>query len=173
MVRGDFLWSLIPTELDNVQCHKAQLISNCFLEHNDESLVLKRPPVNRAPFGCIGTGDSHLECSYHRSAAAVWYYQLSTWRSTLKTRAQPCYRVKTFHFKLLRYQFQPTADLLLFFIQTLFMPPSLSITFTLHVCCCWRLLTIRALHLTLTLGAHETSRCERKLVYLQLAYYSN
>ncbi len=49
---------------DNAPCHKAQIISDWFLEHHNELTLLKWPPVtrsqsNRAPLGCGGTGDSH------------------------------------------------------------------------------------------------------------------
>jgi len=46
-------------------CHKAQIISNWFLEHDSEFTKLKQPPQsadfqsNRGTLGCGGKGDSH------------------------------------------------------------------------------------------------------------------
>ncbi len=45
---------------DNAPCHKAQIISDWFLEHDNEFTLLKWPPVtksqsNRAHLGCGGT----------------------------------------------------------------------------------------------------------------------
>uniref|UniRef100_A0A1A8QX38 Chromosome 1 open reading frame 146 n=1 Tax=Nothobranchius rachovii TaxID=451742 RepID=A0A1A8QX38_9TELE len=34
---------------DKAPCHKAQIISNWFLEHNDEFTGLQPPPVTRSP----------------------------------------------------------------------------------------------------------------------------
>ncbi len=64
---------------DNAPCHKAQIISDWFLEHDNEFTLLKLPPVtrsqsNRAPLGCGGTGDSHHGCAADKSAATVWCY---------------------------------------------------------------------------------------------------
>jgi len=46
--------------------HKAQIISNRFLEQCSKFTKLKWPPqsteCNRAPLGCGGTGDSHHRC---------------------------------------------------------------------------------------------------------------
>ncbi len=55
---------LMYFQQDNAPCHKAQIISDWFLEHDDEFTLLKWPPVtrsqsNRAPLGCDETGDSH------------------------------------------------------------------------------------------------------------------
>ncbi len=49
---------------DNAPCHKAQIISDWFLEHDDEFTLLMASTVtrsqsNRAPLGCGGTGDSY------------------------------------------------------------------------------------------------------------------
>ena len=59
---------------DNAPCHKAHIISNWFLEHDNEFPGLQSPPVtrsqsNRAPLGCGGTGDSHHRCAADKSAA--------------------------------------------------------------------------------------------------------
>ncbi len=61
---------------DNAPCHKAQIISDWFLEHDNEFTLLKWPPVtrsqsNRAPLACGGTGDSHHGCVADKSAATA------------------------------------------------------------------------------------------------------
>jgi len=51
---------------DNAPCHKAPLISNWFLEHDNEFTVLKWPSqsqLNRASLGCGGTGASCPGCA--------------------------------------------------------------------------------------------------------------
>ncbi len=51
---------------DNAPCHKAQIISDWFLEHDNEFTLLKWPPrvtrsqSNRAPLGCGWMGDLRL-----------------------------------------------------------------------------------------------------------------
>ncbi len=62
---------------DNAPCHKAQIVSDWFLEHDKEFALLKWPPPvtrsqsNRAPLGCGGTGDSHHGCAADKSAATA------------------------------------------------------------------------------------------------------
>ncbi len=61
---------------DNAPCHKAQIISDWFLEHNNEFTLLKWLPVtrsqsNRAPLGCGGTGNSHHGCAANISAGTA------------------------------------------------------------------------------------------------------
>ncbi len=61
---------------DNAPCHKAQIISDWFLEHDNEFSLLKWPPVtrsqsNRAVLGCGGMGDSHHGCAADKSAATA------------------------------------------------------------------------------------------------------
>ncbi len=60
----------------NAPCHKAQIISDWFLEHDNEFTLLKWPPQSpdrnlRAPWGCGGTGDSHHGCAADKSAATA------------------------------------------------------------------------------------------------------
>ncbi len=52
---------------ENAPCHKAQIISDWFLEHENELTLLKWQS-NRAPLGCGGTGDSHHGCADDKSA---------------------------------------------------------------------------------------------------------
>lgn len=44
---------------NNTPCHKTQIISKCFFEHDNEFTVLTatRSQSSRAPLGCGGTGD--------------------------------------------------------------------------------------------------------------------
>ncbi len=58
---------------DNAPCHKAQIISDWFLEHDNEFTFHKWPPVtrsqsNRAPLGCGRTGDSHHRCTADKTS---------------------------------------------------------------------------------------------------------
>ncbi len=71
---------------DNAPCHKAQIISDWFLEHDNEFTLLHftqmtstvtRSQSNRAPLGCGGTGDSHHGCAADKSAATVWWYHVN------------------------------------------------------------------------------------------------
>ncbi len=65
---------------DNASYHKAQIISDWFLEHDNEFTLLKktstvtRSQSNRAPLGCGGTGDLHHGCVADKSAATAWCY---------------------------------------------------------------------------------------------------
>ncbi len=58
---------------DNVPCHKAQIISDWFLEHDNE-FILIRSQFNRAPLGCGGTGDSHHGRAAEKSAAITFTF---------------------------------------------------------------------------------------------------
>ncbi len=67
---------------DNAPCHKDQIISDWFVEHDNEFTLLKWPPVtrsqsNRAALGCGGTGDSHHGCAADKSATAAWCYHVN------------------------------------------------------------------------------------------------
>ncbi len=68
---------------DNAACHKAQIISDWFLEHDNEFTLLQmastvtRSQSNRAPLGCGGMGDSHHGCAADKSAATVWCYHVN------------------------------------------------------------------------------------------------
>ncbi len=57
---------------DNAPCHKAQIISDWFLEHDNEFTLLKSQiSINIAHLGCGGTGDSHHGCADDKSAATA------------------------------------------------------------------------------------------------------
>ncbi len=60
---------------DNAPCHKAQIISDWFLEHDNEFTLLKWPP--QSTLGCCGTGDSHHGCAADKSAATAWCYHVN------------------------------------------------------------------------------------------------
>ncbi len=68
----------------NAPCHKAQIISDWFLEHDNEFTLLKwhpqsglhsnglhRSQSNGAPLGCGETGDSHHGCAADKSAVTA------------------------------------------------------------------------------------------------------
>ncbi len=58
---------------DNAPCQKPQIISDWFLEDDNEFTLLKWPPqspdLNPIHLGCGGTGDSHHGCAADKSAA--------------------------------------------------------------------------------------------------------
>ncbi len=66
---------------DNAPCHKAQIISNWFLEH-DRVHCTKMPPTvtrsqpNRASLGCGGTGASCPGCASHKSPSTERRYPI-------------------------------------------------------------------------------------------------
>ncbi len=66
---------------DNAPCHKAQIISDWFLEHDNEFTLLKWPPqspdLNKAPLGCGGTRDSHHGCAADKSAVTARCYHVN------------------------------------------------------------------------------------------------
>ncbi len=53
---------------DNAPCHKGQINSDWFLEHDNEFHSLQIS-IQIAPLGCGGTGDSHHGCAANNSAA--------------------------------------------------------------------------------------------------------
>ncbi len=67
---------------DNAPCHKAQIISDWFLEHDNEFTLLMASKVtrsqsNRAPLGCGGTGDPYHGYAADKSAATAWCYHVN------------------------------------------------------------------------------------------------
>ncbi len=56
---------------DNAPCHKAQIISDWFLENVKLKFTLLRSQSNRAPLECGGMGDSHHGCAADKSAATA------------------------------------------------------------------------------------------------------
>ncbi len=67
---------------DNAPCHKAQIISDWFLEHDNVHFTqmastITRSQSNRAPLGCGGTGDLHHVYVADKSAATAWCYHVN------------------------------------------------------------------------------------------------
>ncbi len=73
---------LMYFQQDNAPCHKAQIISDWFLEHDNEftsqmDSTVTRSQSNRAPLGCGGTGDLHHGRAADKSAATAWCYHVN------------------------------------------------------------------------------------------------
>jgi len=62
---------------DNAPCHKARIISNWFLEHDNEFPVLKWSQPNRASLGCDGMGASCPICASHKSPLTARCYPIN------------------------------------------------------------------------------------------------
>ncbi len=73
---------------DHAPCHKAQIISDWFLEHDNEFTLSQS---NRAPLGCGGTGDSHHGCAADKSAANVWCYHVNIDQNLWGRFQTPCW----------------------------------------------------------------------------------
>ncbi len=81
---------------DNAPCHKAQIISDWFLEHDNEfftqmASTVTRSQSNRAALGCGGTGDSHHGCAADKSAATVWCYHVNMDQNIWAMFPKPCW----------------------------------------------------------------------------------
>ncbi len=81
---------------DNAPCHKAQIISDWFLEHDNEfftqmASTVTRSKSNRAPLGCGGTGDSHHGCAADKSAATAWCYHVNMDQNIWAMFPTPCW----------------------------------------------------------------------------------
>ncbi len=78
---------------DNAPRHKAQIISDWFLEHDNEFtlLTVTRSQSNRAPLGCGGTGDSHHGCAADKSAATAWCYHVNMDQNLWGMFPTPCW----------------------------------------------------------------------------------
>ncbi len=80
---------------DNAPCHKAQIISDWFLEHDNEftqmASTVTRSQSNRAPLGCGGTGDWHHGCAADKSAATAWCYHVNTDKNLWGMFPTPCW----------------------------------------------------------------------------------
>ncbi len=73
---------LMYFQQDNALCHKAQIISDWFLEHDNVHFTqmastITRSQSNRVPLGCGGTGDLHHGCVADKSAATAWCYHVN------------------------------------------------------------------------------------------------
>ncbi len=80
---------------DNAPCHKAQITSDWFLEHDNEFTLLvstvTRSQSSRAPLGCGGKGDSHHGWAAHKSAATVWCYHVNKDQNIRIIFPTPCW----------------------------------------------------------------------------------
>ncbi len=80
---------------DNAPCHKAQIISDWFLEHDNEFNLLKWPPqsLDRNPIEhiCGGKGDLHHGCAANKSAATAWCYHVNMDKNLWGMFPTPCW----------------------------------------------------------------------------------
>ncbi len=96
---------LMYFQQDNAPCHKAQIISDWFLEHEKELVswtwqwvhftqmtsTVTRSQSNRAPLGCGGTRDSHHGCAADKSAATAWCYHINMDQNLWGMFPTPCW----------------------------------------------------------------------------------
>lgn len=71
-------WSCLKQ--DNTPCHKAHIVSNWFLEHDELSVLactVIRSQSTRSPLRWDVMGDSHHGCSFTTSVAPVWCHHLN------------------------------------------------------------------------------------------------
>ncbi len=82
---------------DNAPCHKAQIISDWFLEHEkwfhftQMASTVTRSQSIKAPLGCSGTGDLHHGCTADKSAAAAWCYYVNMEQNLEGMFPTPCW----------------------------------------------------------------------------------
>ncbi len=74
---------------DSAPCHKAQIISDWFLEQMASTVT--RSQSNRVPLGCGGTGDPHHGCAANKSAATVWCYHVNMDQNRWGMFPTPCW----------------------------------------------------------------------------------
>ncbi len=79
---------------DNAPCHKAEIISDWFLEHDNEFTLLKWPPQSpdlNPILGCGGTGVSHRGCAADKSVATRWCYHVNMDQNLWGMFPTPCW----------------------------------------------------------------------------------
>ncbi len=80
----------------NAPCHKAKIISDWFLEHDNEFTLLKWPPQSPdlnpiAPLGCGRMGVLHHGCAANKSAATAWFYHVKMNQDLWGMFPAPCW----------------------------------------------------------------------------------
>ncbi len=80
------LWQHCGFQQDNAPWHKAQIISNWFLEHDTRS------QSNRVLLGCCETRDSPRGCAANQSAASVWCFGLKSLKIVSSNLLNLCHK---------------------------------------------------------------------------------
>lgn len=71
-----FIFMTACFQQDNGPCHKDQIITNWFLEHEKEFSALKWPP-QLPNFNPIDVGDWHQRCATNKFSSTVWCYHIN------------------------------------------------------------------------------------------------